>query len=91
VQGTTGIVVPNEDTLATMNCNLMEGIWMEQTEFKVPVTNWGNHAFVAHIEEAAVVNDNDDAWQSVDNPSNIKHCRDHAVVITSVARNSARA
>ena len=42
LQNSTGIVVPKEDSLASMNCDLVEGIWMGQTEFKVPVTNWGS-------------------------------------------------
>ena len=40
LQNSTGIIVPKEDSLASMNCDLVEGIWMGQTEFKVPVTNW---------------------------------------------------
>ena len=42
LRGSTGMVVPKEDTLASMNCDLVKGIWMGQTEFKVPVTNWGS-------------------------------------------------
>ena len=62
LQSSTGILVPKEDTLALMNCEVAEGIWMGQTELKIPVTNWGSLPLVlqqgdviAHIEEAAIV------------------------------------
>ena len=42
LQSSTGIVVPKEDSLASMNCDFAEGFWVGQTDFKVPVTNWGS-------------------------------------------------
>ena len=72
LQNSTGIVVPKEDSLASINCDLVEGIWMGQTEFKVPVTNWGSVPLmlqqgdlIACVEEATIVTKDDDVWQSV--------------------------
>ena len=72
LQNSTGIVVPMEDSLASMNCDLVEGFWMGQTEFKIPVTNWGSVPLmlqqgdlIAHVEEAIIVTKDDDVWQSV--------------------------
>ena len=72
LQSSTGIVVPKEDSLASMNCDLVEGIWMGQTDFKVPVTNWGSLPLmlqqgdtIAHVEGATIVTGDDDVWQSV--------------------------
>ena len=41
-QSLTGVVVPKENCLASMNCDLVEGMWMGQTDFTIPVTNWGS-------------------------------------------------
>ena len=45
---------------------------MGQTDFKVPVTNWGSVPLmlqqgdlIAHVEEATVVTKDDNVWQSV--------------------------
>ena len=72
LQNSTGTVVPKEDSLASMNCDLVEGIWMGQTEIKVPVTNWESVPLmlqqgdlIAHVEEATIVTKDDDVWQSV--------------------------
>ena len=62
---------------------------MDQTEFKAPVTNWGNLPLVlqqgdvvAHIEEAAIGTEDDDVWQSVSvstvrtlKSENLKNCQ----------------
>ena len=70
-QSVTGVVVPKEDCLASMNCDLVEGMWMGQTDFTIPVTNWGSLPVtlqkgdtVAHVEEATIVSQNDDVWES---------------------------
>ena len=62
--------------MAPKNCDLMEGIWLGQSEFKIPVTNWGNLPLsleqgdiIACIEEAAVVGEDADVWQPISNPS----------------------
>ena len=60
------------DPLTSMNCDLAEGIWTGQTDFKVPITNWGSLPvmlqqgdIVAHIEEATIVTEDDYVWQSM--------------------------
>ena len=70
--------MPKEHTLASRNCDLIEGIWMGQTDFKVPVTNWGilpvmlqQGDTVAYVEEAVIVTGDDDVFQSV-NDSTIR-------------------
>ena len=72
LQSSTGIVVPKEDSLASMNCDFAEGFWVGQTDFKVPVTNWGSLPLtlqqgdiITHVEEATIVTKDDDVWLSV--------------------------
>lgn len=54
------IVVPKEEVLSKDHCDFVEGLWFGQTEFKIPVTNWGiqllilyQGSVVGHIEEEA--------------------------------------
>ena len=70
-QSLTGVVVPKEDCLASMNCDLVEGMWMGQIDFTIPVTNRGSLPVtlqkgdtVAHVEEATIVSQSDDVWES---------------------------
>ena len=72
LQSSTGIVVPEEDSLASINCDFTEGIWMGQTDFKVLVTNWGSLPMtlqkghiIIHVEEVTIVTENDDVWKSL--------------------------
>ena len=81
LQSSTGIVVLKEHMLASRNCDLVEGIWMGQTDFKVPVTNWGSLPVmlqqgdtVAHVEEAVIVTGDDGVFQSM-NDSTIRTIR----------------
>ena len=62
VSNLAGIMVPKKEVLARDQCNFIEGLWFGQTEFKIPVTNWGiqplildQGSVVGHIEEAVLV------------------------------------
>ena len=72
----TGIVVPREEVLARDQCDFIEGLWFGQTEFKIPVTNWGTQplvldqgSVVGHIEEADMVGESDEIWEEGKEPT----------------------
>ena len=76
VSNLAGIVVPKEEVLARDQCDFIEGLWFGQTEFKIPVTNWGTQplildqgSVVGHIEEADMVKENDEIWEEEKEPT----------------------
>ena len=46
VSNLTGIVVPKGEVLGEHQCDFIEGLWFGQTEFKIPVANWGTQPLV---------------------------------------------
>ena len=70
VSNLAGIVVPKEEVLAQNQCDFAEGLWCGQSEFEIPVTNWGTQpltldqgSVVGHIEEAVIIGENDELWK----------------------------
>ena len=70
VSNLAGIVVPKGEVLAQNQCDFAEGLWCGQSEFEIPVTNWGTQpltldqgSVVGHIEEAVIIGEKDDLWK----------------------------
>ena len=64
-----GVIIPKEGVLAKRQCDVLEGLWTGNTEFYVPITNWGTSPVVlekgdiiAHIEEVELVAVKDELW-----------------------------
>ena len=53
VNNLTGIVVPKEEVLALNQCDFAEGLWCGQSEFEIPVTNWGTQPLI--LDQGSVV------------------------------------
>ena len=66
-----GMIVPNENVLATNHCDFQEGLWNGDTEISVSVTNWGDvpifirrDSLIAQIEQVDVVSREDPHWKT---------------------------
>ena len=65
-----GMIIPNEEVLATKHCDLPEGLWSGDKDAMIPVTNWGEvpvfitkHSQIGKIEPVDVVSKEDPHWK----------------------------
>ena len=70
VSSQVGVVTPDESVLASDCCDLMEGYWTGESDFNIPVTNWGvepvvltKGTVIGVIDTVSVVEMDDNVWK----------------------------
>ena len=80
--GDSGVVSPDEISLAMLNCDFVEQLWNGESTFVVELNNWGTEPQtlargqkIGHIEPVTVAGTNDPIWTDSEENAAVRVCQ----------------